>query len=536
MSTLFISHSSADGAAAVEVKRRLEARGHRSVFLDLDPAKGIQAGTSWERTLYAKLRACHAVLALCTSNYLSSHWCFAEVALARMEGKEVLALRLGPCDEGATLPSILTAGQYVDLRTDPETGYERLWRGFQAKGIVAAEHREWSPVDPPYPGLRAFEAADAPIFFGRETAVRGGVELLNRIRRQGQPRLALVLGASGSGKSSLTLAGIVPQLRRDPAKCLVIEPFRPGPRPDRSLASAFSRAYATAGKPRSWEAVLKQLERSDERSAATVDTPPVGPPSDEAVRARLRNALRTFEEELLPADAEVADTLHRLRAYLAGAPPGDRPAAPNHTATPATGGPLSEMASRLRLTTGPSNASILVVVDQLEELLGHEDQGPTHPANRVLRWLRDGLDEDSPLLVLATMRSDYLEAFQRSPVLQSLGFKSLAVGPITRNEMRRVIEEPARLGQVALEDGLTERLLDDTGTADALPLLAFTLRVMWNRYRDDGRLTIAEYDDLKGLRGAVTQVADDTLQTALLHGSESQLRRAFLRLGDRSTS
>jgi hypothetical protein len=246
--------------------------------------------------------------------------------------------------------------------------------------------------------------------------------------------------------------------------------------------------------------------------------------------------LRTFEEELLPADAEVADTLHRLRAYLAGAPPGDRPAAPNHTATPATGGPLSVMASRLRLTTGPSNASILVVVDQLEELLGHEDQGPTHPANRVLRWLRDGLDEDSPLLVLATMRSDYLEAFQRSPVLQSLGFKSLAVGPITRNEMRRVIEEPARLGQVALEDGLTERLLDDTGTADALPLLAFTLRVMWNRYRDDGRLTIAEYDDLKGLRGAVTQVADDTLQTALLHGSESQLRRAFLRLGDRSTS
>ena len=58
MSTLFISHSSADGAAARELERWLAEppRNHHSIFLDFDPEKGIVAGQSWERTLYRKLR------------------------------------------------------------------------------------------------------------------------------------------------------------------------------------------------------------------------------------------------------------------------------------------------------------------------------------------------------------------------------------------------------------------------------------------------------------------------------------------------
>ncbi len=81
MSNLFISHSSRDNAAAKELQARLEEQSHHSVFLDLDPEKGIQAGVSWERTLYTKLRACRAVVALCCDSYLASQWCFAEIAL-----------------------------------------------------------------------------------------------------------------------------------------------------------------------------------------------------------------------------------------------------------------------------------------------------------------------------------------------------------------------------------------------------------------------------------------------------------------------
>ena len=115
MSTLFISHSSSDNEASKDLQARLAEKGHRSVFLDLDPEAGIQAGVSWERTLYTKLRACRAVLALVSDNYLSSQWCFAEVALARMEGKELFVLQIDPWSEGTKMPSILTEEQFINV-------------------------------------------------------------------------------------------------------------------------------------------------------------------------------------------------------------------------------------------------------------------------------------------------------------------------------------------------------------------------------------------------------------------------------------
>ena len=61
--------------------------------------------------------------------------------------------------------------------------------------------------EPPYPGLAQYEEADAGRFFGREALVRSLVERLER-----DPFLAVV-GASGSGKSSLVRAGLIPALR-----------------------------------------------------------------------------------------------------------------------------------------------------------------------------------------------------------------------------------------------------------------------------------------------------------------------------------
>ena len=84
MTAIFISHSSADNAAADEIKRWLEAepRNH-SVFLDFDPEAGIKAGTDWEQTLYERLRTCRVVIPLLTRDWLASKWCFAEVVHAR---------------------------------------------------------------------------------------------------------------------------------------------------------------------------------------------------------------------------------------------------------------------------------------------------------------------------------------------------------------------------------------------------------------------------------------------------------------------
>ena len=530
MSNLFISHSSRDNAAAKELQARLEEQGHRSVFLDLDPEAGIQAGVSWERTLYTKLRACRAVVALCSETYLASQWCFAEVALARMEGKELFVLQIDPWSEETQMPSILTEEQFIDLRTNKDDGYQRLWNGFKVKGIVPAEAREWGPDEPPYPGLRSFREEDAPIFFGRDEEIRSGSELLNRVRRQGHPRLVMVLGSSGSGKSSLVRAGIVPQLRRDRGQWLVVKPFRPGRQPARELAASLSLAFDEAGQAFGWEDIHRWL---DPAAAGDLAEPAPEPsaaaeaePSPAAAREQLLKALSAMEGELTAGDDKVARSVRRLKDFLGQQQ--TRTPLPSGGAPPPSGeSPLAELAFRLRLQSGFAETSVVLVIDQFEELLGHDGE---HPASRFLAMLRTAMEaEDSPLLVVGTMRSDYLGVLQRSAPLQGLGFKSLSVGPMSKDGMRQIIEEPAKLGGIQLENGLSDLLLEDTETSDALPLLAFTLRMMWDRYRDKRLLEIREYKDFGRLQGAIAQVADETFEDALEQVQEKDARDALER-------
>jgi KaiC/GvpD/RAD55 family RecA-like ATPase len=103
------------------------------------------------------------------------------------------------------------------------------------------------PVQPPpcpYPGLRAFSAADVPRFYGRDAEV--GM-LLGHLRRE---RFVLVTGPSGVGKTSLIEAGLIPQLPNSPhwpPGFWVTRTMRPGIRPVQALAEALQ---ATQTHPR----------------------------------------------------------------------------------------------------------------------------------------------------------------------------------------------------------------------------------------------------------------------------------------------
>jgi hypothetical protein len=68
----------------------------------------------------------------------------------------------------------------------------------------------WRQDRSPYPGLNYFTEADAPIFFGRDVEI---ADLLNRLADP-HCRFIAVIGASGSGKSSLVAAGVLPHLRK----------------------------------------------------------------------------------------------------------------------------------------------------------------------------------------------------------------------------------------------------------------------------------------------------------------------------------
>ncbi|SHE74737.1 WD40 repeat [Modicisalibacter ilicicola DSM 19980] len=441
MSTLFISHSSADAQAAAELTAWLERQGHHSLFLDFDVEHGIPAGHDWERELYRRLRTCQAMIVLCSPAAMASCWCLAELSHARALGKRILPVRIAPC----TLRPQLAELQVIDLVKEPETGYTRLHR---ALASVFA----WDSRRPPYPGLMAFDEQDAAIFFGRDDEIQQALDRLHQLRRFGGPRLLMLLGASGSGKSSLVRAGLLPRLRAAPESWAVVGPFRPQDRPFEELTRCLARDLARAGLPAKRTAALMAAEKT---------------------RA-----------------------LTMLARELQGLP--DR-----------------------------EHATLVLFIDQLEELLTE-----TAAAERVMQWLCPALEADASLMVIATLRSDFLGALQAHRAWRDVVFEPLTVEPLSVAGFAAVIEGPAELAGLELETGLVPAMVADTVTQDALPLLAFTLRELWERGGQQGRLTLAEYrDGLGGLSGSVARVAEAVMAAAAPDRQEEQaLRSALLAL------
>src|SRR6185436_17702517 len=87
----------------------------------------------------------------------------------------------------------------------------------------------------PYKGLEVFGEEDAELFFGREKWVE------NLMRRVKESRTLFVTGQSGSGKSSLVRAGLIPALKTDYGSSWLYATLKPGRDPIDALANAFSR-------------------------------------------------------------------------------------------------------------------------------------------------------------------------------------------------------------------------------------------------------------------------------------------------------
>ncbi|HEX2298971.1 MAG TPA: TIR domain-containing protein, partial [Pseudonocardiaceae bacterium] len=256
MASVFVSHSSQDRAATEWMVARLRAAGFAALFVDFDPEQGIPAGRNWERDLYAQLRKTDAVVFLASAASVASQWCFAELSLARALGRPVFPVRLQP---EVDLP-LLAHLQWTDL-TDSEPGLARLLAGLNSAGLDPADSFPWDPVRSPYPGLVPFAPEDAAVFFGRQPETGRLVELLTPTLQRGPGRFVAVIGPSGSGKSSLLHAGLLPRLARMPEQWLVVPSLRPGRQPTAALAGTLGRAFAARGHRRPAEEVAAALER-----------------------------------------------------------------------------------------------------------------------------------------------------------------------------------------------------------------------------------------------------------------------------------
>src|SRR5215470_8124858 len=120
MSKIFISHSSANNAAALAVGQWLAAAGWDDFFLDVSPSRGLAPGERWQEALKTAADRCEAVLFLISPAWRDSRWCLAEFLLAKQLNKIIFGVLIEatPLD---SLPKEMTAEwQLCDLAAGSE--------------------------------------------------------------------------------------------------------------------------------------------------------------------------------------------------------------------------------------------------------------------------------------------------------------------------------------------------------------------------------------------------------------------------------
>jgi Novel STAND NTPase 1 len=274
-----------------------------------------------------------------------------------------------------------------------EAGLDLLRRGLERAGLDARSF-PWPPRNEPdrapYRGLKALEPEDAAIFFGRDAAIVRGLDRIRGLAESGVEKLLVVLGASGSGKSSFLRAGLWPRLLRDDANFLPLPVIRP-------QAAVISGATGLA----------VSLATAFERLGA------LRPPG------RIKEAL-----------AEGVDALGRVLDEL------------------------SALAKRrlVAIEQTPANPVIILPLDQAEELFNPDGAAEAGLFLDLLSGVLV-LAEETPsrrLLIVATMRSERYELLQNEPHLarrEARSFRS-AADPASRvQERHRRPRAPRRRGR-----------------------------------------------------------------------------------------
>ncbi|GAA1376427.1 NACHT and WD repeat domain-containing protein [Catellatospora chokoriensis] len=162
---------------------------------------------------------------------------------------------------------------------------------------------------------------------------------------------------------------------------------------------------------------------------------------------------------------------------------------------------------RLRASAG----RIVLVVDQLEEAVTSAAKEDRH---KFVALLEAAVRHTPRLLVLCTLRSEFLGHFQQGPG-SSMFRNPFPVNVMSPARLREVIEKPAIAAGVTLEAGLTDLIIAENRGADVLPLLSYLLHELYARHARDKFLSIREYRDASGDDGPIANRADAALVQAV---------------------
>jgi WD40 repeat protein len=349
------------------------------------------------------------------------------------------------------------------------------------KALPASEAPAATWFGPPFRGLQAYGFEHGPIYFGRDEAVAKAIEQLAANARAGTAFL-LVCGASGSGKSSLVQAALVPRLMQ----------------PQRIEGVAFARrlVFRPGGGGDPILGLVEALTRQPGQER--IGLPELLAPGQTAVELA----------------AHLRETADKPGFVFAGAL-----------------ARLTEAGRADGRLLAFETARLVLVVDQLEELLtvasiSAEDQ------RRFMRLLA-GLARSGAVWVIATLRADFWHRAAEIPELLELaqggGRVDLAAPSLA--ELAEMIRRPAEAAGLLFETneqsglGLDIVIAADTAASPGaqgyaetapgvLPLLSFLLDELYAEdvvKRGGKTLTFATYSALGRLRGAMSKRAEDTV-------------------------
>jgi WD40 repeat protein/basic membrane lipoprotein Med (substrate-binding protein (PBP1-ABC) superfamily)/DNA-binding SARP family transcriptional activator len=171
----------------------------------------------------------------------------------------------------------------------------------------------------------------------------------------------------------------------------------------------------------------------------------------------------------------------------------------------------------------------LVVIDQFEEvftLCRSETERAAFIGN-LMEVVKTGLE----IAVVIILRADFYTHCGGYPLLrEAVADHQEYLGPMEADELRRVIEEPARRGNWEFQSGLADLILRDTlGEPGALPLLSHALLETWHR-RSGRKLRLKGYAEAGGVRGAIARTAESVYNQRLTPEQQAIAREIFLRL------
>ena len=300
----------------------------------------------------------------------------------------------------------------------------------------------------PYTGLRAFTEDESLYFKGREEDIDQATLQLQK------NKFLMLTGASGDGKSSLIYAGIVPNARAGFLKSKYtqwcVADFRPERTPFQNLCKS----------------IAKQLG---------IDN------------------IYSVQSELNHGFSAIIDLYKNSKRHI-----------DTHSVAWQNADDKGKAALKREA------ANLIILVDQFEEFFTNPENYhkavPSRDANLVLNLLletaRIALDEDLPIYIVFTMRSDYIgqcAAFRGLP--EYIGFSQFFVPRLNRTQLQQVIEEPSVLSGNRISRRLTERLIHDlTEGVDQLPIVQHALNQIWhaaeNARLNPARMTRSDGDSV----------------------------------------